>query len=155
MFADLRPNMTRYSSIDEVNAALVELEEHEQKANTEKQSDADKPSSTTVSNAISLNGTEHGLENGDIHEDAGETDSELGSVSSGGHDEDELDDENHDDGCHSEEDDEEEDDVMGAASDEDEDEVHVRQKIPNIDPVEEASFDQELRALMQVSISLS
>ncbi|PPS06853.1 hypothetical protein GOBAR_AA13793 [Gossypium barbadense] len=69
LFAELRPNMTRYSSMEEVNAALVELEEHEHSASTdktvnEKHSDTEKPSSRTTSHSIStdqpsiLNGSE-------------------------------------------------------------------------------------------------
>ncbi|CAH2041879.1 unnamed protein product [Thlaspi arvense] len=61
LFADLRPNMTRYSSLEEVNAALVELEEHERtvfadKANNDKQSDSEKPPSRISSGTISANG---------------------------------------------------------------------------------------------------
>ncbi|QCE13682.1 regulator of nonsense transcripts 2 [Vigna unguiculata] len=54
LFADLRPNMVRYTSIEEVNTALVELEEHDRivsadKASGEKHSDNEKPSSRTIS----------------------------------------------------------------------------------------------------------
>ncbi|KAB2078714.1 hypothetical protein ES319_A06G183200v1 [Gossypium barbadense] len=157
LFAELRPNMTRYSSMEEVNAALVELEEHEHSASTdktvnEKHSDTEKPSSRTTSHSIStdqpsiLNGSE---ENGGVHEEIGDSYSESGSetIEPEGHNEDDLDEENHDDGCDSDEEDEDD----GPASDED-DEVHVRQKVAEPDPLEVASFDQELRAVVQESM---
>ncbi|TYG65814.1 hypothetical protein ES288_D06G217100v1 [Gossypium darwinii] len=157
LFAELRPNMTRYSSMEEVNAALVELEEHEHSASTdktvnEKHSDTEKPSSRTTSHSIStdqpsiLNGSE---ENGGVHEEIGDSYSESGSetIEPEGHNEDDLDEENHDDGCDTDEEDEDD----GPASDED-DEVHVRQKVAEPDPLEVASFDQELRAVVQESM---
>ncbi|KAK8675079.1 hypothetical protein V6N13_033151 [Hibiscus sabdariffa] len=160
LFAELRPSMTRYSSMEEVNTALVELEEHEHSASTdktsnEKHSDTEKPSSRTTSPSISadrpsiLNGSE---ENGGMHEEIGDGDSisESGSetIEPEGHNEDDLDEENHDDGCDTDEDDE---DDGGPASDED-DEVHVRQKVAELNPLEVASFDQELRAVVQESM---
>ncbi|KAE8674787.1 hypothetical protein F3Y22_tig00111715pilonHSYRG00049 [Hibiscus syriacus] len=122
--------MIRYSSMEEVNAALVELEEHEHIASTdktsnEKHSDTEKPFSRTTSYSVSadipsiLNGSE---ENGGMHEEIGDGDniSESGSetIEQEGHNEDDLDEENHDDGCDTDEDD------GGPGSDED-DEVHV------------------------------
>lgn len=155
LFAELRPNMMRYSSIEEANAALIELEEHERSASTEKansisHSDVEKqPSGRTDSNAsLSVNGrsSENGAEdNGALHEEVMESESDLGSGST---DEEDLDDENHDE---SDEDDDEDDDAGEPASDED-DEVRVRQKVPEVDPVEEANFEQELRAVMQVRL---
>ncbi|KAK7817961.1 regulator of nonsense transcripts upf2 [Quercus suber] len=38
LFAELRPNMTRYSTIEEVNAAIIELEDHEHTVSTDKES---------------------------------------------------------------------------------------------------------------------
>lgn len=144
--------MTRYSSIEEANAALIELEEHERTASTEKASsashlDAEKrPSGRTYSNAsLPVNGrsSENGADgNGGLHEEVMESESDLASGST---DEEDLDDENHDD---SDEDEDEDDDAGAPASDED-DEVRVRQKVPEVDPVEEANFEQELRAVMQ------
>lgn len=156
LFAELRPSMTRYSSIEEVNTALVELEENERtvstdKANSEKHSDTEKPMSRTTSNGqSSVNGNE---ENGGLHEDIGESDTDSGSgtIDQEGHDEEELDEDNHDDGCDTEED--EDDDGAGPASDED-DEVHVRQKVAQVDPLEAASFEQELRAVVQARLRL-
>jgi regulator of nonsense transcripts 2 len=149
--------MTRYSSIEEVNAALIELEEHEHavstdKANNEKHSDSENPPIRTTSNSISANGqsiVNGAEENGLVHDDIGDSDSDSGSGSTepGGHDDEDLDEENHDGGCDSE--DEDDDDGGGPASDDD-DEVHVRQTVAEVDPQEEASFELELRAVMQV-----
>ncbi|GKV52114.1 hypothetical protein SLEP1_g58709 [Rubroshorea leprosula] len=159
LFAELRHNMTRYSSVEEVNAALVELEEHERtastdKTNNEKHSDTEKPSTRKSSSSISANGPSiaNGSEENDgMNEDIGDSDSDSGSgtIDPEGHDDDELDDENHDDGSESE--DEDEDDGGAPASDE-EDEVHVRQKVAEVDPQEVEDFDQELRAVVQESM---
>ncbi|XAR66647.1 hypothetical protein NMG60_11012943 [Bertholletia excelsa] len=153
LFADLRPNMTRYSSLEEVNAALVELEEHERtvfadKANNDKQSDSEKPPSRISSGTISANGQGpvNGMgENGGVHDDS---DSDSGSGTVDPDEEEDFDDENHDDESDSEDD---YNDGGGPASDEDE-EVRVRQKLTQVDPQEEAEFDRELRALMQESL---
>ncbi|XP_035548601.1 regulator of nonsense transcripts UPF2 isoform X1 [Juglans regia] len=158
LFAELRPNMTRYSSVEEANAAVIELEEHEHsvsadKANSEKYSDSENPSSRTTSNANSVNGKSIGNgteENGRVHEDIGDSDSDSGSgsIDPEGHEEEELDEEHPDDGSDSE--DEDDDDGVGPASDEDE--VHVRQKVTEVDPQEEANFMQELKAVVQESM---
>ena len=160
LFAELQPNMTRYSSIEEVNAAFVELEEHERsvssdKSNTEKHLDAEKPMSRATSNTTSTNGrdTVNGSrENGAAHGDGVDSDSDTGSgtIEAEGRDDEESDLGNHEDGCDSD-DDEDDEEAGGPASDED-DEVHVRQKVPEVDPREEANFDQELRAVMQARI---
>ncbi|KAJ6986966.1 regulator of nonsense transcripts UPF2 [Populus alba] len=157
LFAELRPNMIRYSSIEEVNAALIELEENERtvstdKFNSEKHSDTDKPLCRTTSSTISANGQSilNGNEENGSHEDIGgsDTDSGSGTIDQDGHDEEELDEENHDGGVDTED---EDDDGDGPASEE-EDEVHVRQKVAEVDPLEVASFEQELRAVMQESM---
>lgn len=155
LFAELRPNMARYSSIEEANAAVTELEEHEHsvsadKANNEKYSDSENPS-RTASNANSVNGKSIGNgneENGRVHEDIGDSDSDSGSgsIDPEVHEDEELDEEHPDDGSDSE--DEDDDDGVGPASDEDE--VHVRQKVTEMDPQEEANFMQELKAVVQV-----
>lgn len=156
LFAELRPNMARYSSIEEANAAVTELEEHEHsvsadKANNEKYSDSENPSRRTTSNANSVNGKSIGNgneENGRVHEDIGDSDSDSGSgsIDPEVHEDEELDEEHPDDGSDSE--DEDDDDGVGPASDEDE--VHVRQKVTEMDPQEEANFMQELKAVVQV-----
>nr|XP_023905779.1 regulator of nonsense transcripts UPF2 isoform X1 [Quercus suber]XP_023905780.1 regulator of nonsense transcripts UPF2 isoform X2 [Quercus suber] len=156
LFAELRPNMTRYSTIEEVNAAIIELEDHEHTVSTdkvgnEKHSDTEKRSRRSTSDATSANGQSiNGTDENGVHEGIGDTDSESGSGSEPeGHDDEELDEENHDDGCDSE--DEDDDDGGGPASDDD-DEVRVRQKAPEVDPLEEANFEQELKAVMQESM---
>ncbi|EYU24490.1 hypothetical protein MIMGU_mgv1a000416mg [Erythranthe guttata] len=160
LFVELRPNMIRYSSFEEVNAALVELEELErrvstEKSHSEKHSDSEKPPRRKKSSStLSANGRTHtnGVEgNGELHQNvAGETDSDSGSgtIDRIDRDDDETDRENQDEGCDSEDD---YDDGGGAAFDED-DEVHVRQKVAEVDPQEMADFDRELRALMQESL---
>jgi regulator of nonsense transcripts 2 len=86
-----------------------------------------------------------------LHDIGGsDTDSGSGTIDQDGHDEEELDEENHDDRCDTED---EDDDGGGPASDED-DEVHVRQKFAEADPHEVASFEQELRAVMQARYKL-
>ncbi|KAK4488947.1 hypothetical protein RD792_004738 [Penstemon davidsonii] len=127
--------MTRYSTIEEVSAALIELDEHErrvsEKAQSEKYSDSEKPPSRTNSGNLSLNGQSllNGIkENGESREEVGgETDSDSGSGTIEhiiDHDDDESDGENQDEAAESEND---YDDGGDQASDED-DEVHVRQK---------------------------
>ncbi|KAK4366545.1 hypothetical protein RND71_014425 [Anisodus tanguticus] len=159
LFADLRPNMTRYASIEEVNAALVDLEEHErivtsEKANNEKHSETEKipirPTSGMFVNGQSL---AIGIEENGLHEEIMETesDSESGTIEHVGHDDDdETDDWNRDDRGDTED---ESDEGDGPGSDE-EDKVHVRSKVAEVDPLEEAEFERELRALMQASIGL-
>ncbi|KAG6760316.1 hypothetical protein POTOM_036827 [Populus tomentosa] len=158
LFVELRPNMIRYTSIEEVNAALIEHEENEHtvsndKANSEKLFDIDKRLSRTTSSVISANGrrTMNGNEENGLHDIGGsDTDSGSGTIDQDGHDEEELDEENHDDRCDTEN---EDDEGGGPASDED-DEVHVRQKFAEADPHEVASFEQELRAVMQARYKL-
>ncbi|XP_047315125.1 regulator of nonsense transcripts UPF2 isoform X1 [Impatiens glandulifera] len=158
LFADLRPNMTRHSSIEEVNTALIELEEHEHtasidKSSNEKHLDSEK-SSRSASSSISTNGKSlaNGIQQngGGVHEVIGgesDTDSGSGSVDLERNDDDDLEDDNRDDDYESE------DDYDGRvpASDED-DEVHVRPKVTEVDPQEEAEFEKELKALMQESL---
>lgn len=154
IFADLRPNMSRYSSIEEVNAALAELEEHEGKVSGERHPEIEKRSNnisrSNLGNGQRLaNGVD---ENGGAHEDTtrdSESDSGSGSIGDGGHDDDDdMDDENHDPGSESEDDD---DDEVGPASDED-GEFRARKKASALDPMEEAEFDREFKALMQESL---
>ncbi|KAJ1437025.1 hypothetical protein SESBI_03863 [Sesbania bispinosa] len=108
LFADLRPNMVRYTSVEEVNAALVELEEHDHKASSQKHSDTEKPLSRTTSTTVVGNGqsTDNGAEENGVQDDVNE------------------------------------------------DEVHVRQKVTEVDPLEEANFDQELKAVLQARESM-
>ncbi|KAK7354481.1 hypothetical protein VNO80_19945 [Phaseolus coccineus] len=161
LFADLRPNMVRYTSIEEVNAALVELEEHDRivssdRASSEKHSDNEKPSSRTTSTTTVVgNGQsiDHGMEENGVQDDVNDSETDSGSdtIDVEGHNDEELDEDNHDDGCETEDDEDDDDEGPGPASDE-EDEVHVRQKVTEVDPLEEADFDQELKAVMQESM---
>jgi len=155
--------MVRYTSIEEVNTALVELEEHDRivsadKASGEKHSDNEKPSSRTIS-TITVVGNGQSIDNGTeengVQDDVNDSETDSGSdiIDVEGHDDEELDEENHDDGCETEDDDDDDDDGPGPASDE-EDEVHVRQKVTEVDPLEEADFDQELKAVVQASICI-
>lgn len=148
--------MTRYSTIEDVNASLAELEENDrvvatERTNNEKLSETEKTISRASTAIASVNGQSfaNGIEeNGELHDETvGETesDSDSGTVKRLGHDYEESDEENND------EESESEDDYavgVGPGSDE-EDEVHVRQKAPEVDPQEAADFDRELRALMQ------
>lgn len=150
LFADLRPNMTRYSTLEEVDAALVQLEEHERTVLTDKVS-GEKPEKRTsmpASGSSSVNGQvlANGIdENGGTHEGDSDSASQGSTMDPDGNDdEEELD----DDACDSDDDYAERD---GPASDED-DEIHVRQKVMLVDPEEEADFDREFRALMQESL---
>lgn len=161
LFAELRPNMSRYTSIEEVNAALLELEEHEHsiltdKTSGEKHSDNEKALNRSSGKPILANGqsvVNGNEENGGAQDDLRDSDSDSGSgtLDPEGQDEEELDEQNHDEEHDSDEDDD--DDGGGPASDED-DEVHVRQKVTEVNPQEEANFDQELRAVLQVRFSL-
>ncbi|CAN4125595.1 unnamed protein product [Withania somnifera] len=157
LFAELRPNMTRYASIEEVNAALVDLEEHErivtsERANNDKHSETERTPSRTTS-GLSVNGQSlaNGIEENGLQEETMETesDSESGTIEHVGHDDDEeTDDWNRDDRCDTED---ESDEGDGPGSDE-EDKVLVRSKVAEVDPLEEAEFERELRALMQESL---
>ncbi|XP_042470696.1 regulator of nonsense transcripts UPF2-like [Zingiber officinale] len=161
MFAELRPDMTRYSTIEEVNIALVELEEHERtfsadKIYSEKHSDGEsqKGQSQSVS-TINVNGqgTTNGIENGRVHDAAGDSDSysDNGSIYHDGHEDEEepMYEDKSDDGSDGDEDDDEDD---GAVGSDEEDNVHVRQKLVQVDPNEEEDFDRELKTLMQESL---
>lgn len=154
LFANLRPSMVRYTSVEDVNAALVEVEEHDRlasadKAISEKHSDTEKRSKRTPSTTMVGIGqsNDNGAEENGVQDEVNDVEPDSGSDTV---DED-LDEENHDDMCETEDDEDDEDDRPGAASDE-EDEVHVRQKVTEVDPLEEASFDQELKAVLQESM---
>ncbi|KAL3655076.1 Regulator of nonsense transcripts upf2 [Castilleja foliolosa] len=149
LFVELRPNMIRYSSFDEVNAALNEFEELEHRVSTEnvhneKYTDSAKSPGRTSSGTLSVNGqgpANGTKENGKLHEGVGDSESDSGSGTI------ERDGEETD-GCESEND---YVDRRGPAFDED-DEVRVRQKVAEVNPEEVADFDRELRALMQESL---
>ncbi|EFH57899.1 RNA binding protein [Arabidopsis lyrata subsp. lyrata] len=155
LFANLRPNMTRYATIDEVNAAILQLEEREHassgdKVSIERHSDT-KPSNRPSSDVISSNGKSTAKdirENGEAHGEESDSDSGSGSVVRDGQNE-ELDDGNHERGSESGDGDDF-DDGDGPGSDDDK--FRVRQKVVTVDPEEQADFDQELKALLQESM---
>ncbi|KAK4356080.1 hypothetical protein RND71_025051 [Anisodus tanguticus] len=154
LFAELCRNMMRYASIEEVNVALVDLEEHErivtsEKANNEKHSEIEKIPSMTTS-VISVNGQilANGIEENGLHEEIVEieSDTESGTIEHVGHDDDEeTDDRNRDDRG----DIEDESDEGNRSGSDEEDKVHVRSKVAEVNPLEEEEFERELRALMQ------
>jgi len=157
LFADIRPNMSRYSSIEELNAALIELEENErsapvEKAENERHSDNESQKRQPRDGAASVNGqsaTNGVEENGKDHEVAdSESYSGSGSID-GREDEDILSDDKSNDGSDNEGDDE--DDGIPVGSDEDEN-VEVRQKVMQVDLKEQEDFDRELKALLQESL---
>jgi regulator of nonsense transcripts 2 len=157
LFADIRPNMSRYSSVEELNAALVELEENEravpvEKAESERYSDSESQRRQPRGAAPSVIGQAPGNgaeENGKDHEVAGsESFSDSGSID-GREDEEDLSEEKSNDGSDNEGDDE--DDGIPVGSDEDEG-VEIRQKVVQADPKEQEDFDRELKALLQESL---
>jgi regulator of nonsense transcripts 2 len=149
--------MSRYSSVEELNAALVELEENEhaapvEKAESERHSDSEsqrrqpRGAASSVNGQAPLNGAE---ESGKDHEVAGsESFSDSGSID-GQEDEEDLSEEKSNDGSDNEGDDE--DDGIPVGSDEDEG-VEIRQKVVQVDPKEQEDFDRELKALLQESL---
>nr|VDC89735.1 unnamed protein product [Brassica oleracea] len=152
LFANLRPNMTRYTTIDEINAAILQLEEREHasaadKVSVERHSDTKRP-------GMFLNGKSNEKnigENGEAPKEESDSDSGSGSAVRDGQNE-ELDDGNHERGSDSDDGDDYEDGV-GPGSDDD-NEFRVRQKVVTVDPEEQADFDQELKALLQASSHL-
>ncbi|KAJ0960577.1 hypothetical protein J5N97_001570 [Dioscorea zingiberensis] len=157
MFVELRPNMTRYSSIEEVNAALVELEEHDrtnlsEKAGNDKHSDGESQKTVPQTNTASANGK--GIEeNGRRHEEPADSESysDSGSIDQDGHDDDDelMYEDKSEDGSEGDGDDEDDGGIVGS---DEEESIQVRQKVVEVDPKEEQDFDRELRALMQESL---
>ncbi|AQK53766.1 Regulator of nonsense transcripts UPF2 [Zea mays] len=157
-FGELRPTMSRYSSIEELVAALVEFEENERSAPVEKvenerhsdnesQKRHSRDAGPSVNGESAANGTE---ENGKAHEVAdSESYSDTGSIDGREEEEDILSEDKSNDGSDNEGDDE--DDGIPVVSDEDEN-VEVRQKVMNVDPKEQEDFDRELKALLQESL---
>ncbi|XP_006647558.1 regulator of nonsense transcripts UPF2 [Oryza brachyantha] len=159
LFSELRPNMARYSSLEELDAALAELEESEraasvEKPESEKLSDSESQKVQPHDTAFSANGrgSANGAEeNGKDHEEGADTESYSGSGSTDGHEDEEdlMFEEKSNDASENEGDDE--DDGMPAGSDEDEG-VEVRHKVVQVDPKEQEDFDRELKALLQESL---
>ena len=144
--------MTRYTTIDEINAAILQLEEREHasaadKVSVERHSDTKRPGMF-----LNCKSNEKNIgENGEAPKEESDSDSGSGSAVRDGQNE-ELDDGNHERGSDSDDGDDYEDGV-GPGSDDD-NEFRVRQKVVTVDPEEQADFDQELKALLQASSHL-
>uniref|UniRef100_A0ACD5YMA5 Uncharacterized protein n=1 Tax=Avena sativa TaxID=4498 RepID=A0ACD5YMA5_AVESA len=157
LFADLRPNMTRYSSMDELNSALAELEEHElaasvEKPESERHSDNESQKKQPHDGASNGRGSVNGAEgNGKDHGEGADSESysDSGSIDGREDEEDLLSEEKSNDASENEGDDE--DDGMAVGTDEDEG-VEVRQKVVQIDLKEQEDFDRELKALLHESL---
>lgn len=154
--------MARYSSVEEVSAALVELEEHDRAAASERpggerHSDGESQKASRGGGATAAAAAANGRspangagEDGRAQEEDSESYSDSGSADQEGQeDEEDAYEDKTEDGSVSDADDEGE--AGAAGSDEDED-VQIRQKAAEIDPREAAEFDRELRALMQESL---
>ncbi|XP_037486437.1 regulator of nonsense transcripts UPF2-like isoform X3 [Triticum dicoccoides] len=142
MFAELRPNMTRYSSPELLASALAELEENEKT----------KQSESAASDASCKSSANRPDKNGTGHEEVADSESYSGSRSiyrDGSEDGDSLYEENSDDRSGNGVVDD--DDAMPSGSDEEE-RVQVRHKVVQVDPKEQEDFDRELRALLQESL---
>ncbi|CAL5026370.1 unnamed protein product [Urochloa decumbens] len=150
MFAELRPNMTRHSSIEGVNDALVELEEIERVMAVEKGGDErhpDNESQLKQSENAAFDTTGKRAANGPKknvkeHEEVADSESSSDSRSkywSG-----------HEDSEHEDTDDHSEGFDAPVSSDEEET-VEVRQKVVQVDP-EQEDFDRELKAILQESL---
>ncbi|KAJ3680250.1 hypothetical protein LUZ60_016528 [Juncus effusus] len=124
MLAELRPKMTRYTSLDDITTALVELEEKERLSSL---------STTTTASTNPTNGGEDHAEGraGRERPGGGDSDSYESSVR----------DEEEGEG--------EEGEWEG---DDEDDEVAVRKERAEIDPAEMEDFDRQLKSLMQESL---
>uniref|UniRef100_A0A7N0V2R3 MIF4G domain-containing protein n=1 Tax=Kalanchoe fedtschenkoi TaxID=63787 RepID=A0A7N0V2R3_KALFE len=148
LFAALRPNMTRFTSIEEVDAALEVFEESERtasndKSGNDKNGDGEKRSNSKAMLLNGKNNTNGMGENGKIHGGGGgDSESESSII-------DPAEEESDPHGSGSEDD--EDDAGRPAVSDEDET-VRVRQKLADVDPLEEAEFEQRLKSVIQESL---
>ncbi|GLJ39978.1 hypothetical protein SUGI_0817920 [Cryptomeria japonica] len=162
LFAELRPKMIRYSSLEEADAVITELEEQEwngapEKTGGERHSDTEGGKTALNSARVAVNGqmAMNGTEENGMGIDDGESgiETESSSLEPDGHEDEEESDEDksadHDD----ELDDENEEDDGGEHVPSEEEDVQVRQKkLMEVDPEEEADFERELRAVMQESL---
>jgi regulator of nonsense transcripts 2 len=129
MFAELRMKMIRYTSVDDITTALVELEEKERLAKS-------------AADGVEENGTD------DAKMVMGDSDSysDRSSIKEA----DELLSEGNDEGSESINGDDEDEDAGPSRSEEDE--VAVRKKKTEVDPAEMEDFDREFKAMMQVKL---
>ena len=142
ILADLRPNMTRYSSAELLASALVEFEENEKTKQSE--SAACDVSCKSSANRPGINGRDH--------EEVADSESYSGrgSIHHDGHEDgDSFYEEKSDDRSENVVD--SDDDNTPAGSDEEES-VKVRRKVVKVDPKEQEEFDRDLKALLQESL---
>ena len=161
MFAELRPNMTRHSSLEGLNNALVELEQNEHVAAARKGGDEshwDSESQSKQSENVAFDANDKmtaniSKKNGRDHEEApnGENSTDSTSRYRNGHEDEEdfprkerLDD-------RLENEDRIEDIAVPVGSDEEET-VEVRKKKVQVDPKDQEDFDRELKAILLESL---
>eukprot|EP00850_Spirogloea_muscicola_P011490 SM000071S21114 [mRNA] locus=s71:436824:443196:- [translate_table: standard] len=147
LFAELRPKLVRYGTFEEAQQAVLEIEALEAKATAD--------DGTAAATALSqVNGTKTTLT---AVEEEGEGDSESDRESIASLDDEEEGDREDTADRRDEEDDADRDTDEGddhpPVLDENEDHVKLRQQRARVvDPEEEASFEREMRALMQESL---
>ncbi|KAL3689456.1 hypothetical protein R1sor_015765 [Riccia sorocarpa] len=171
LFADLRPKMVRFTTFEEANQAILELEERERSMLSEKQGNGrfqpaeanpQGPNEIPVPSsgaAQDVRGVDHAMspaENGTSLPDEGdsETETESGSMEPDGQDEEEeLEEEKYAENDEDGDDEEEEEVSADAVGSEEEEHIKMKQKkVVEVDPAEAEEFERELRALMQESI---
>ncbi|OEL29494.1 Regulator of nonsense transcripts UPF2 [Dichanthelium oligosanthes] len=161
MFAELRPNMTRHSSIEGLNDALVALEENDrvttaEKGGDERHADSESQLKQSENAAFDANGKRaenRTKKNVKGHEEVADSESSSDSRSRyrNGHEdgkrfpyEERLDDrlENEDNSeC-----------IDAPVGSDEEETVEVRRKVVRVDPKEQEDFDKELKAILQESL---
>ncbi|KAF8702747.1 hypothetical protein HU200_032577 [Digitaria exilis] len=160
MFADLRPNMTRHSSIEGLNDALIQLEENErvitaEKCEHERHSDSESQLKQSEDAAFDANGKRaenRPKKNVKDHDEVAESENSFDSRSrylnaheDGEHfpyeerSEDRLENERHSDGT---------DAPVGS---DEEETADVQRTVVQVDPDQE-DFDRELKAILQESL---
>ncbi|KAL6652362.1 hypothetical protein ACP70R_011287 [Stipagrostis hirtigluma subsp. patula] len=158
MFAELRPTMTRHSSIQELNDALVELEENERVTLAEKggkETHSYNESLLTQSENVAFDANIKRSPNRPEkhcrdHEEVGRSESSSDDRTRYWEDEEDFLYEERSDNRSENEDNNEGIDVP-VGSDED-GSVEVRQMLVRADPKEQEDFDRELKALLQESL---
>ncbi|CAM6103727.1 unnamed protein product [Calypogeia fissa] len=172
LFADLRPKMVRFSSYEEANQALQELEESELNMGSGKKSGNQKHQTAEDQGQVWTPSADDAKETGGeqragealttserygtdslVDEGESDTESESDSMEPDGHEEEEeLEEEKYTE-QDDEDDDEEEQVNRDGVGSEEEEHVKVKQKrVVETDPAEAEEFEREFRALMQESI---
>uniref|UniRef100_A0A0E0KSY0 MIF4G domain-containing protein n=1 Tax=Oryza punctata TaxID=4537 RepID=A0A0E0KSY0_ORYPU len=156
LFAHLGSNMTRYSSMEELSVALIELEANKYVASAEKCGSDWHPGSKEQmkqSDYVSFDANRKSLrdrtdENGKDNEEAGSESYSSGSIYQDGHEDTDFPSEGRSNGRPEEDDNG--DDNMPVGSDEEI--VHVKKEAAQVDPNEQEDFDRGLKALLQESL---